>query len=77
MADQIDMAGLNLGPNGQPAQQRSYIPPHLRNRGGGPPGPPPPQNDAPPQAAPQNGPAPGNMNGGPPMNGLNNSNWAG
>ena len=80
------MGGLSLGPDGQPAQQRSYIPPHLRNRGGGPPqndppavtqdGPPAVPQDGPP-AAPQNAPAPPNMNGGPPMNGLNNSNWAG
>ncbi|KAI6783038.1 ATP-dependent RNA helicase-like protein [Emericellopsis cladophorae] len=84
MADQLNMNGLNLGPDGQQGGApggRSYIPPHMRNRpGGGPPmngpgpgvGPAaggPPPGGAPPGAAPPGA-------GGPPVNGLNNSNWA-
>jgi len=49
MADQLNMNGLNLG---GPGEQRSYIPPHMRNKMGGPaPGP-----------TPNGGPLP--MNGG-------------
>lgn len=59
MAEQLNMGGLSLGDGQQP--QRSYIPPHMRNR-----------PSAPPAAAPMNGGAP---NGAP--NGLNNSSWAG
>jgi hypothetical protein len=62
MADQINMAGLNLGPDGQAPAQRSYIPPHMRNKVVQ--QPPSPMNGAaapPPQA----------------INGLNNSAWAG
>lgn len=69
MADQLDMGGLNLG-NGPPGQQRSYIPPHLRNRPSGP----PPNSGPMPNGAP-NG-APGVVPNGAP-NGLNNSTWAG
>lgn len=66
MADQLNMAGLNVGPDGQggPGQPRSYIPPHLRNRPQGAPqngGPPPPVNAGPgpvPATGPP-GPAPG------------------
>ncbi|TQV93101.1 hypothetical protein V2A60_003587 [Cordyceps javanica] len=53
MADQLNMNGLSIADGQQSAaQQRSYIPPHLRGRGGASAGPPP--------AAPAaNGPAPG------------------
>ncbi|PFH61320.1 hypothetical protein XA68_17675 [Ophiocordyceps unilateralis] len=66
MADQLNMGGLTLGPDGGGQQpRRSYIPPHMRNR---PSGPPPPVIN-------------GGMNGAPPngnvaMNGLGNSAWA-
>jgi ATP-dependent RNA helicase DDX3X len=74
MADQLNMGGLNLGPDGQqggPQQPggRSYIPPHMRGRGGPAPGPGPVPNGAPP--AMNGGPPPG-----PPMNGINQSAWA-
>lgn len=73
MADQLNMAGLNLGQDGGP---RSYIPPHMRGKmGPGGPG----ANGPAPGPVPMNGPPP--MAGGPPppaaMNGLNNSAWAG
>ena len=47
MADQLNMNGLNLGDGPNGGQNRSYIPPHMRNRPSGPPvnsGPPPPMN---------------------------------
>lgn len=45
MADQLNMGGLNL--NGG-AEQRSYIPPHMRGKMGGPaPGPGPAANGPP------------------------------
>jgi hypothetical protein len=56
MADQLNMNGLSLGPDGQPA--RSYIPPHLRNRPSG-----PPMNGGPPAGGP---PAGGPPPAGPP-----------
>ncbi|KAF5133256.1 ATP-dependent RNA helicase DED1 [Metarhizium anisopliae] len=62
MAEQLNMGGLSLGDGQQP--QRSYIPPHMRNR--------PSAAPPPPAAAPMNGGAP---NGAP--NGLSNSSWAG
>ncbi|KAJ9143872.1 ATP-dependent RNA helicase ded-1 [Pleurostoma richardsiae] len=68
MADQLNMGGLNLGPNGQDgaaAGGRSYIPPHMRGKMG---------------AVAPNGPPPMAGPGGPPpgaMNGLNSSAWAG
>ena len=70
MADQLNMGGLNLGPDGQAPQQaaqhgRSYIPPHMRARANGPPA----MNGAPNG----NGPAPVPA----PANGLANSAWAG
>jgi ATP-dependent RNA helicase DDX3X len=52
MADQLNMNGLSL--NG--AEQRSYIPPHMRGKMGGPPagplpnGGPPPMNGLPDSA---------------------------
>ncbi|TPX17655.1 uncharacterized protein E0L32_012034 [Thyridium curvatum] len=71
MADQLNMGGLNLGPDAQgvPGGNRSYIPPHMRGKvtamngaaNGGPPGPAP---VGPPAGAPMNG-------------GLNQSAWAG
>ncbi|POR37190.1 ATP-dependent RNA helicase DED1 [Tolypocladium paradoxum] len=67
MADQINMGGLNLGPNAQQPGGRSYIPPHLRNRPSGP----PPMNGAPADA-----PAPNGAPAGAPVNGLGNSAWA-
>jgi ATP-dependent RNA helicase DDX3X len=88
MADQLNMNGLNLGPDGQQGGApggRSYIPPHMRNRPqGGPP------QAAPQSAPPMNGPGPGvgpaaggplpggapAGAGGPPTNGLGNSNWS-
>lgn len=77
MADQINMGGLSLGEGGQqPAQNRSYIPPHMRRQGGGPPAaaPAPAMNGGP---APGPGPAPGAAAGpGPGPNGLGNSAWA-
>lgn len=89
MADQLNMNGLSLGPDGQPqgpGAGRSYIPPHMRNRPA-PAG--PPMNAAPagpapgpaPGAGPGAGPAPGQGAPpgppGPPMNGgIGNSNWA-
>ena len=80
MADQLNMSGLNLGPQDSQSQggPRSYIPPHMRVRiasqGPGPAGPVGPEPVG-PGAPPMNG-------GGPPppqagMNGLNNSAWAG
>jgi ATP-dependent RNA helicase DDX3X len=76
MADQISggMGNLSIDsapPAGQhPGQQpgaRSYIPPHMRGKMGG----------APPvNGPPMNGP-PGPVPGAGPMNGLNNSAWAG
>lgn len=66
MADQLNMAGINLGQGNGP---RSYIPPHMRGKVGGP-GPNGPENSGPPPM--QDGPAPSAMNGG-----LNNSAWAG
>jgi ATP-dependent RNA helicase DDX3X len=85
MADQLNMGGLNLGPDGQGAQQpggRSYIPPHMRSRANGP----APVNGAPngapngnpptgPPGPPPGGPAPGPA--GPGAAGLSNSAWAG
>lgn len=75
MADQLNMNGLNLGPDGQqgggPHGGRSYIPPHMRNRG--PPPPPAAMNGPGPNGPPPGPPGPG----GPPMNGIGNSNWAG
>ncbi|KAK7220444.1 hypothetical protein V2G26_008447 [Clonostachys chloroleuca] len=68
MADQLNMGGLNLGPEGQggpPSGARSYIPPHMRNRQ--PNGPAPVNGGGPPPAAAAQGPA----------NGLGNSSWAG
>ena len=71
------MGGLSLGPDGQQqqghVQNRSYIPPHMRNRQG----PPPPMNGpAAPAAAPAPAPA-GPAPGAPqPVDGLGNSNWA-
>ncbi|KAG5934373.1 DEAD-box ATP-dependent RNA helicase [Claviceps sorghi] len=80
MADHLNMGGLNLA-DGHPGggQQRSYIPPHMRNRPSGPPmnGPGPGPGPVPgpmPNGAPPNGAPP---NGGPPPNGLNGSSWAG
>lgn len=65
MADQINMGGLNLNDQHSGIGGRSYIPPHMRGKMGGPaPGGPAPGGP---------GPAPG----GPPMNGINNSAWAG
>lgn len=65
MADQLNMNGLNLGPDGPPGTGRSYIPPHMRGKMG------PPSAQGPPAMA--GGPPPG-----PPMaGGLNNSAWAG
>ncbi len=89
MADQLNMGGLSLGPDGQPQQgARSYIPPHMRNRGPPPPGPPGP-GPVPNGAAHGPGPIPGPGGVGPaaggplpgaqpqpPVNGLGNSNWA-
>lgn len=84
------MAGLALGPDGQPQGPgggRSYIPPHLRNRpqGGGHDAPPPPApvaNGA-PAAIPAPGPVPGPVSGPPgPLpgqangGGMANSAWA-
>lgn len=68
MADQLNMGGLNLGPSGdqQGSGARSYIPPHMRGKMGGAP------NGNPNMG--MNGP-PGP--GGPAVNGLNNSAWAG
>lgn len=77
MADQINIANLNLGPAGPDGQtQRSYIPPHVRR-----------QQQAPAPAAPpaavadspvMNGSGPAPANGfaanGP---GLNSSAWSG
>ncbi|KJZ80439.1 ATP-dependent RNA helicase DED1 [Hirsutella minnesotensis 3608] len=73
MADQLNMNGLNLGPEGGQQPRRSYIPPHLRNR----PGPPPMNGGPPPNGAPAPGPAPGPVpNGAAGPNGLGNSAWA-
>lgn len=67
------MGGLSLGPDGQGGQQRSYIPPHMRNRPAG-----PPMNGGPGPNGGLNGPLPNGVpNGPPPMNGLGNSSWAG
>lgn len=63
MADQLNMGGLNLGEGQQQQGARSYIPPHMRNRG--------PAPAAAPAAAPNGAPA------GPAANGLGNSNWSG
>ncbi|PHH60486.1 hypothetical protein CDD81_1617 [Ophiocordyceps australis] len=64
MADQLNMVGLSIGPEGGQQggrQGRSYIPPHMRNRpGGGPPA---------VNGTPNGAPAPG-------VNGLGNSAWA-
>ncbi|KAM3525860.1 hypothetical protein NHJ13051_003752 [Beauveria bassiana] len=59
MADQLNMNGLNIGDGQQTAaQQRSYIPPHLRGRGGASAGPPPMMANGPiPVAAPAAAPA--------------------
>ncbi|KFH47596.1 ATP-dependent RNA helicase-like protein [Hapsidospora chrysogenum ATCC 11550] len=81
MADQLNMGGLSLGPEGQQhghTQNRSYIPPHMRNRPGGP----PPMNG--PGPGPHAGPGPaagagvptGPVPGGQAPNGIANSNWA-
>lgn len=83
MADQINIAGLNLGPGAQQPGGRSYIPPHLRNRPSGP----PPMNGAPADApaaaaapvaaaAPAAAPAPNGAPAGAPVNGLGQSAWA-
>ncbi|KPM35202.1 ATP-dependent RNA helicase DED1 [Neonectria ditissima] len=89
MAEQLNMNGLNLGPDGsQAVGGRSYIPPHMRTRPGG-----PPVNGAGPGPAPgpvaaagpapvgvgpaASGPLPGAPAPGPPgANGLGNSAWA-
>jgi len=58
MADHLNMNGLNLngGPGG--AEQRSYIPPHMRGKMGGPaPGPGPVPNGGPPMNGGINGSA--------------------
>ncbi|KAE8440825.1 DEAD-box ATP-dependent RNA helicase [Mollisiaceae sp. DMI_Dod_QoI] len=58
MADQLNMGGLNLngGPGG--AEQRSYIPPHMRGKMGGPtPAGPPATNGGPPMNGGINGSA--------------------
>lgn len=80
MADQLNMGGLNLGENQPPAPpqaQRSYIPPHMRNKMGGAPGGPP--TAGPPVGGPggPGGPAGPGPAGPGPINGLNNSAWAG
>ncbi|KAH7166015.1 ATP-dependent RNA helicase ded1 [Dactylonectria macrodidyma] len=74
MADQINMAGLNLadGPSANGPGGRSYIPPHMRTRGG-----PPQVNGAGPTPADAAaGPLPGGPQGGPGQNGIANSAWA-
>jgi ATP-dependent RNA helicase DDX3X len=71
MADQLSGNMGNLSIDGGQAPQptaRSYIPPHLRNKMGA--GNTAPANGPPPMAAPP-------VNGPGPMNGLNNSAWAG
>lgn len=91
MADQLNMNGLNLGPNGGAhTLQRSYIPPHMRGKvaaNGSAPAPAaadaaPPANAAAPAAAPPAaagpaaaGPAP--TPAGAAAAGLNNSAWSG
>ncbi|KAH7318504.1 P-loop containing nucleoside triphosphate hydrolase protein [Stachybotrys elegans] len=90
MADQLNMGGLNLGPDGQqqaPSQPRSYIPPHLRGRqnvapapvavNAAPNGVPNGAPNGAPAAAPASAPASAPVPGGPaPANGLANSAWA-
>ncbi|PHH78096.1 hypothetical protein CDD80_7389 [Ophiocordyceps camponoti-rufipedis] len=74
MADQINMGGLTLGPDGGGQQpRRSYIPPHMRNRPAGPPPPPPAAMNGGMNGGPPNGAPP---NGNVAMNGLGNSAWA-
>jgi ATP-dependent RNA helicase DDX3X len=74
MADSLNMNGLNLGPSAAEQQgptARTYMPPHMRNKGGSANGGPPVNMDG--AAGLGNGAAP------PPaaaMNGLNSSAWA-
>lgn len=78
MADQLNMSGLNLGPQENPSQPRSYIPPHMRVRlasqGGHGPSAPVGSDSLGRSGSPMNG-------GGPPppagVNGLSSSAWAG
>lgn len=59
MADQLNMAGMNLNGGNQ-----SYIPPHMRGKPGGPPPPGPmPNGNAPPMNGGLNGSAWANGNG--------------
>ncbi len=54
MADQLNMNGLSLGTT---AEQRSYIPPHLRNMKTSAAAPVPPMNGSAPMPAGMNGSA--------------------
>ncbi|EFX02574.1 ATP dependent RNA helicase [Grosmannia clavigera kw1407] len=86
MADQLNMNGLNIGPNGGAhTLQRSYIPPHMRGKvaaNGSAPAPvaaeaAPPVNAAAPAAAGPAATGPAPTPAGAAAAGLNNSAWSG